>query len=179
MNGKTKIVVGAATTALALGIGVGVAGMASADTAADPSPSSGAAADRSANGDGRGGHGHRGFGRHAAGLASKLGVDEAKVTEALEAFRAANKPADGTDPGRRPDRTARESALAASLAQSPGIGEAKVKAALEEIEAEERSERAAALKPRLDAAVKDGTLTQEEADGAAKAVEKGVIGGGR
>lgn len=72
-----------------------------------------------------------------------------------------------------------ESALAASLAKSLGIGEAKVKTALDEIEAAEQSERAAALKTRLDAAVKDGTLTQAEADRAAKAVEKGVIGGRR
>ena len=86
------------------------------------------------------------------------------MTEALEAFRTANKPADGTDSGQRPDRSALESALAASLAKSLRIEEAKVKTALEEIEAAEQSERAEALKTRLDAAVKDGTLTQAEAD---------------
>ncbi len=62
--------------------------------------------------------------------------------------------------------------------QSLGIDESKVTAALEELRTEEQSERAAALKTRLDKAVADGTLTQAEADAVTKAVEKGVIGGG-
>jgi len=68
-------------------------------------------------------------------------------------------------------------ALAASLAKSLGIDEAKVKTALEELRTQAQSDRAAALKGRLDQAVKDGTLTQAEADAVTKAVEKGVIGG--
>ncbi len=40
-----------------------------------------------------------------------------------------------------------------------------------------KTERAAALKSRLNEAVKAGTLTQAEADAVTKAVEKGVIGG--
>jgi hypothetical protein len=68
--------------------------------------------------------------------------------------------------------------LAKSLAESLGIEESKVTSALEELRAAERSERAAALKSRLDKAVADGKLTQAEADAVTKAVENGVIGGG-
>jgi hypothetical protein len=71
-----------------------------------------------------------------------------------------------------------EAALAKSLAESLGIDEAKVTAALEELRNEAQSERAAALKTRLDKAVADGKLTQAEADAVTKAVEQGVIGGG-
>jgi hypothetical protein len=52
-----------------------------------------------------------------------------------------------------------------------------VKAALEELRAEARKSRAADLKPRLDQAVADGTLTRAEADAVTKAVEQGVISG--
>ena len=175
---KKKITMGAAATLLALSVGLGVASGASAATTPTPTPSATASTDGSAPA-GKGGHGFKGFGADAAELASKLGVDEAKVTEALEAFRKASKPAAGTDSGARPDREARESALAASLAQSLGLDEATVRAALDELQAQRQSERAAALTTRLDDAVAKGTLTQAEADGAAKAVEKGVIGGGR
>ena len=91
---------GLAAGALALGAGMGVTGMASAATTT-PTPS--ASADGSATG-GFGKHGgHRGDrGQIAAELATKLGVEEAKVTEALQAFREANKPttppAEGTKP---------------------------------------------------------------------------------
>jgi hypothetical protein len=54
-----------------------------------------------------------------------------------------------------------------------------VTAALEELRTAAQGDRAAALKTKLDTAVTDGTLSQAEADGAAKAVDKGVIGGGR
>jgi hypothetical protein len=70
-------------------------------------------------------------------------------------------------------------ALAKSLAASLGIDEATVTAALEELRTAAQGDRAAALKTKLDTAVTDGTLSQAEADGAAKAVDKGVIGGGR
>ena len=76
--------------------------MASAATTT-PTPSASASADGSATG-GFGKHGgHRGDrGQIAAELATKLGVEEAKVTEALQAFREANKPttppAEGTKP---------------------------------------------------------------------------------
>ncbi|MHA7289338.1 hypothetical protein ACX80V_06785 [Arthrobacter sp. MDT3-24] len=185
-----RIALGLTATALALGAGIGVAGMASATTTPTPTPSasSSASADGGtgtapAEGKGmRGGHGHGGFrGVDAAELATKLGVDEAKVTEALKAYREANKPttppADGTE-GTRPDPAAKQAELAKSLAATLGIDEAKVTAALEELRTAEQADRAAALKTRLDQAVTDGKLTQAEADAVTKAVQNGVIGGG-
>ncbi|MDQ5862189.1 MAG: hypothetical protein M3536_08000 [Actinomycetota bacterium] len=191
-----RITVGLTATALALGAGIGIAGVASATTTPTPTPSasSSASADGSASGstsagpaDGkgmRGGHGHGGFrGVDAAELATKLGVDEAKVTEALTAYRDANKPtappADRTTAeGTRPDPAAKQAELAKSLAATLGIDEAKVTAALEELRTAEQADRAAALKTRLDQAVTDGKLTQAEADAVTKAVQNGVIGGG-
>jgi hypothetical protein len=187
MSRTTKIALGLGAAAVALGAGLGVAGMASATTTPSPTPtpSSSAPGNNPADGYGmRGGrHGHGGaeFGTRAKELAAKLGVDEAKVTDALKAFREANKPTTppATPPaaGQKPDRAAMEKALAASLAKSLGIDEAKVTAALEELRTAEQAKHAAALKPRLDQAVKDGTLTQAEADAVTKAAEKGVIGG--
>lgn len=179
MSRTTKIALGLGAAAVALGAGLGVAGMASATTT--PTPSSSAPGNNFADGYGmRGGHrGHGGaeFGSRAKELAAKLGVDEAKVTDALKTFREANRPATPPAPGQKPDRAAMEKALAASLAKSLGIDEAKVTAALEELRTAEQANHAAALKPRLDQAVKDGTLTQAEADAVTKAAEKGVIGG--
>jgi hypothetical protein len=178
MTSRKKLGLGLGAAALVVGAGIGVSGIASAATTPSPTPSASASAGANTDGHDRG---HKG-GRHGAGvraseLAAKLGVDEAKVTEALKAFRDANKP---TRPGegQKPDRAAMEAALAKSLAESLGIDESKVTAALEELRTEAQSDRAAALKSRLDKAVAAGTLTQAEADAVAKAVEKGVIGGG-
>ncbi|OFI37814.1 hypothetical protein BIU82_06850 [Arthrobacter sp. SW1] len=175
-----RITLGIAAGALALGAGLGVTGVATAATT--PSP----AVTESAPAGGFGRHGGHGGdrGQLAADLATKLGVEEAKVTEALQTFREENKPttppAEGTAPaeGTRPDRAAMDAALAKSLAEKLGVDEAKVTAALEEIRSEAQAERAETLKTRLDKAVSDGTLTQAEADAVTKAVEKGVIGGG-
>lgn len=189
----TKIVVAsAAAGALALGVGVGIAGFASADPTTSPSanPSSSASADPGRGGPGKDGH-RGGPGRGvedtalAKSLAEKLGVEEAKVTEALKAIREANRAArPSTAPSAspsakptRPDPAARDAALAKSLAEKLGVDEAKVTKALEEIRAELQADRAEAVKSRLDAAVKAGTLTQAEADAVTKAIEKGVIGG--
>ena len=183
MSRSKRITLGLAAGALALGAGMGVTGMASAATTT-PTPSASASADGSAiGGFGKQG-GHRGDqGQIAADLATKLGVEEAKVTEALQAFREANKPTTPPAEGTKPDRSARDAAMAKSLSESLseslGVEESKVTAALEEIRAAAQAERAAALKTRLDTAVSDGTLTQTEADAVTKAVEKGVIGGGR
>ncbi|WP_284985622.1 MULTISPECIES: Clp protease N-terminal domain-containing protein [unclassified Arthrobacter] len=184
MSKTKKITLGIAAGALALGAGMGVTGMATAATTPSPSATSStdagtAPADHAGK---PGGHGHgRDGGKIASQLATKLGVDEAKVTEALKAFREANKPAtppaEGSE-GTKPDRTAQEAALAKSLATALGVDEAKVTSALEEIRTAGQAERAAALKTRLDKAVSDGKLTQAEADAVTKAVEAGVIGGG-
>jgi 3-hydroxyisobutyrate dehydrogenase-like beta-hydroxyacid dehydrogenase len=112
-------------------------------------------------------------------LAEKLGVTEAKVIEAVKAFREANRPArpnaDRPDPANRPDPAERDAALAKSLASSLGVSEAKVSAALAEIRSAADQQRATNLRTKLDAAVKAGTLTQAEADAVTKAVDQGVI----
>jgi hypothetical protein len=177
---KTALAV--ATGVLALGTGIGIAGIASADPTPTPSPSASASGTPSpgngANGDGRHGHGFR-DGELAAELASKLGVSQDKVAEALRAFweenRPTAKPDDKTTP---PDPAERDAALAKALASKLGVDEAKVTAALTEIRTARQAEHAAALKTRLDKAVADGTLTQAEADAVTKAVEKGVINPG-
>jgi hypothetical protein len=195
MNRTKKVALSVSAAAVALGAGFGVTGMAAATTATpaptptSSSPSATPVPDGHKLGGGRHGHHHGDRGEHVSALAAKLGVDEAKVADALRAFRDANRPAapwaDRQNPDRqkpdrqKPDRAAMEAALAASLAKSLGIDEAKVKTALEELRMEAQKNRAAALKPRLDQAVSDGTLTQAEADAVTKAVEQGVIGGRR
>lgn len=184
---KKTTAMAVAAGVLTLGAGLGVASLASADPTATPSASPSASPSQSAAPDARGGPGgHRGPGGHGAlqgelakSLADKLGVTEAKVTEALQKFRDDNLPDPGATkptPGTaKPDPTAREEAMAKSLAGSLGVDEAKVKTALAEIRSAAQADRAAALKTKLDAAVKAGTLTQAEADGVTKAVDRGVV----
>ena len=177
-----KTAVAVAAGVLSLGAGVGIASLAAADPTPTPTPSTTASGTPTSGtggpGDGRHGHGFR-DGELASQLASKLGVSQDKVAEALRAFREENrptaKPDDQTTP---PDPAARDAALAKALAEKLGVDEAKVTTALQEIRTARQAERAAALKSRLDKAVADGTLTQAEADAVTKAVEKGVIGGG-
>jgi hypothetical protein len=79
-------------------------------------------------------------------------------------------------------RAERRSALAEALAKELGIDQAKVEAALEKVGTDladrARAERQERLKTRLDQAVKDGKLTQEQADAILKAAEAGVLPGG-
>jgi hypothetical protein len=187
-NGK-KIALGASAAAVALGLGLGTTGLASAATTTPaPSASSSATAETPAEDatrgermkEGRGGHGLRGGGVDAAELASKLGVEEAAVSDALQVARdAAMAGADtGANTGEKPDREAMEASLVTSLAEALGLDEATVQTAFDELRAEKQAERSAAVQERLDTAVADGSLTQAEADGAAKAVELGILGGG-
>lgn len=196
MSRPSKLVVtSAAAGILAVGVGLGVAGYAAADPSSSPTARPSASADPGRGAPDRGGpgHGHRGGpgrgdfdGDLSKQLAEKLGVDQAKVSDALKAIREANKPtarpsanpsADPSTKPSRPDQATRDAKLAKQLAEKLGIDEAKVTKAFEEIRAERQADRAKALKSRLDAAVKAGTLTQAEADAVTKAVEKGVIGG--
>lgn len=196
MSRPSKLVVtSAAAGILAVGVGLGVAGYAAADPSSSPTARPSASADPGRGAPDRGGpgHGHRGGpgrgdfdGDLSKQLAEKLGVDQAKVSDALKAIREANKPtarpsanpsADPSAKPSRPDQATRDAKLAKQLAEKLGIDEAKVTKAFEEIRAERQADRAKALKSRLDAAVKAGTLTQAEADAVTKAVEKGVIGG--
>lgn len=189
MSRTKRITLGVAAGAFALGAGMGVTSIATAATTPSPGATSSAEATTPSEtttpadrGGMPGGHGHgRDGGQIATSLATKLGVDEAKVTEALKAFREANKPttppAEGTE-RTKPDRAEQDAALAASLAEALGVDEAKVTTALDEIRTEAQAKRSEALKTKLDTAVTDGKLTQAEADAVAKAVEAGIIGGG-
>lgn len=182
-----KVALGAGAAAVALGLSLGATSMASAATTTPaPTATSSATAGTAAGDDattdaapheGRGGHGHRG-GIDAAELASQLDLDEATVTEALETARDAARDSI-TAEGEKPDRAALESAVVAALAETLGVEEAAVRTAVDELEAAEQAERSAAVQEKLEAAVADGSLTQAEADGAAKAVELGLLGGGR
>ncbi|MCW2809674.1 MAG: hypothetical protein JWP61_132 [Friedmanniella sp.] len=182
---RTKTTIAAASGVLAVGVGLGVAGVASAAPTTNPTPGAGPSVSSPADPSGGGGRGHgrgdRDPGQRAQELATKLGVDQTKVADALKAFRQANKPtAPPTAGATRPDPAVRDAALATSLASALGVDEAKVTTALTELRTARQSEHAAALKTRLDAAVKAGTLTRAEADAVTKAVDKGVIhAGGR
>ncbi|MBB5867201.1 hypothetical protein F4553_000580 [Allocatelliglobosispora scoriae] len=92
----------------------------------------------------------------------------------------------GTVKQRGPD----QQKLAAALAKELGIDEQKVADALTKVrdelrpttgdkpaEGDQKADRAAKLKERLDQAVKDGKLTQAEADAIIKAQSAGVLGG--
>lgn len=195
-----KLIVGTAGAVVAAGLGLGLASSANAETPSPtPTPTAtssstpgaqipGQDQDRPERGGGKGDRGGRGFGVDTAALATKLGVDEAKLTTAIQAAREATKPTDTTKPTTEPTqaerdaaRAARQAAFAKALASELGIDEAKVTAALNELQAAHEAEEAAADKTVLDQAVTDGKLTQAEADAVAKAVEAGVAsvrGGG-
>ncbi|WP_433343743.1 hypothetical protein [Micromonospora sp. CA-111912] len=95
---------------------------------------------------------------------------------------------EGTD--RQQQRADRQSEFAEALAKELGVSTDKVTAALDKVreqnkadrpergERPDAADRQAALKERLDKAVKDGKLTQEQADAITKAAEAGVFPGG-
>ncbi|MEU8392452.1 hypothetical protein [Micromonospora sp. NPDC048842] len=127
-----------------------------------------------------------------AGLATAgvLGVGIAAPTIAFAADTptptpsASTAPAPDTAPGAKADR---QGEFADALAKELGVPTDKVTAALEKIREQHRptdrpqrpsaEDRQAALTQRLDQAVKDGKLTQEQADAITKAVEAGVFPG--
>ncbi|MFG3641655.1 hypothetical protein ACGF3C_15445 [Micromonospora sp. NPDC047762] len=127
-----------------------------------------------------------------AGLATAgvLGVGIAAPTIAFAADTptptpsASTAPAPDAAPGAKADR---QGQFAEELAKELGVPTDKVTAALEKIREQHRpadrpqrpsaEDRQAALKQRLDQAVKDGKLTQEQADAITKAVEAGVFPG--
>ncbi|OKI77681.1 hypothetical protein [Micromonospora sp. CB01531] len=133
-----------------------------------------------------------------AGLAAAgvLGVGIAAPTVALADDKSPSPSASanadqGTD--RKQQRADRQAEFADALAKELGVSTDKVTAALEKIREQHQGdrperpstedrqawqqERQAQLKERLDQAVKDGKLTQEQADAVLKAVEAGVFPG--
>ncbi|MGC5018264.1 hypothetical protein [Micromonospora sp. DT47] len=126
-----------------------------------------------------------------AGLAAAgvLGVGIAAPTvafaeDATPTPSASNSTEQGTD--RQQQRADRQAAFAEALAKELGVSTDKVTAALEKVREQQKADRPerpstedrqAQLKERLDQAVKDGKLTQEQADAITKAVEAGVFPG--
>ncbi|MEH0842253.1 hypothetical protein V6U81_07660 [Micromonospora sp. CPCC 205711] len=127
-----------------------------------------------------------------AGLAAAgvLGVGIAAPTVAFAEDSATPTPsASSSDQGtdRQQQRADRQNAFAEALAKELGVSTDKVTAALEKVREQQKADRPerpstedrqAQLKERLDQAVKDGKLTQEQADAITKAVEAGVFPGG-
>lgn len=184
MSGK-QTAVSVAAGVFALGAGIGVATIASADPTPSAPSSSGTSSSGPATSSDRGDWGHRGGGHGnvdgdlSATLATKLGVDQARIETALQELRdAARSDSITKDPAIRPTQAERDTAMAKGLADKLNVDQAKVTQALADIRAERNTERAADLKSTLDSAVKAGTLTQAEADAVQKAVEKGVINPG-
>jgi hypothetical protein len=105
------------------------------------------------------------------------------------AYAADPTPAPSTSAGAAENKGNRDEKLAAALATELGLDQQKVADALAKVREQLRPERpagapeatkedhAAKFKERLDQAVKDGKLTQAEADAIAKAQAAGVLGG--
>ncbi|GAA2154906.1 hypothetical protein FHX52_1574 [Humibacillus xanthopallidus] len=187
----------AAAGAAVAAIGLGASQMARADDATPtPNPSAtsnpGNADPGQGNGPGSGpgfGPGGRhggmglgkgmGMGAELSTLATKLGVDETKLKDALKAvrdeLRAAHTPGQGTA---KPDPATMQDELATKLASKLGLDAAKVKAAFTDLRATADAARQKAFDDKLAKAVTDGTLTQAEADAVKKAAKAGVIGMG-
>ena len=197
-----KVASVAAVGAAAAAIGLGVSQVARADDAtATPTPSAtstqgdpnqGTTDSTPGNGRGWGPGGRhggglgpgmgmgKGMGKGAdlAALATKLGVDQTKLEDALKAVRDELKA--GRTPGQgaatKPDPATMQDELATKLASKLGIDAAKVKAAFADLRAAHEADEQKAFDDRLALAVKDGTLTQAVADAVKKAAKAGVIG---
>lgn len=194
LNRKTAGV--AAVAAAAAVIGLGVTQVARADDASTTTPTPTATSTQGPNrgttdsGNSGNGKGWGPGGRHGGGmgmgmgrgadlsaLATKLGVDQTKLQDALKAVRdelkASRKAGQGT--ATKPDPTTMQDELATKLASKLGIDAAKVKAAFADLRAAHEADEQKAFDDRLAQAVKDGKLTQSEADAVKKAAQAGVI----
>ncbi|WP_440086264.1 hypothetical protein [Streptosporangium sp. LJ11] len=186
---KRMIIIAGVGAALAGGLAVPVAAWATSPTPTPSSPSPvtpGTGHDGAEHGP-RGGHGGPGVRGHhgemAAKLAEILGVDEAKVTAALEELRKEGGP--GRPPKDAEQAAPREEAgqaavraRAEALAAKLGLTADKVAAALETLHRQRGAEAEAAMAERLKAAVTAGTLTQAESDAVLKAYRAGLLPGG-
>jgi hypothetical protein len=172
-------VVGAAAAAIGLGVSQG----ARADDATTTTPSPTATSTQGDPNQGTPGGRHGGMGPgmgkgvDLAALATKLGVDQTKLEDALKAVRQdlKAKPTPGQGTATKPDPATMQDELATKLASELGIDAAKVKAAFADLRAAHEADEQKAFDDRLAQAVKDGTLTQAEADAVKKAAKAGVI----
>ena len=116
--------------------------------------------------------------RGQADLAKELGVSQKKLHKAFASVRDEVRPAKRPDgPPSEADIKAMESKLAAALADELGLSESKVSAALEKVRNAHEAEHREALSDRLDAAVKDGKLTEDDKASVLKAFDAGILGG--
>ena len=168
---KTGLAIGAAVIGAGAVFGVSYAlGSSTSESQAQPAAqaSQGGGQGSGRGGPGGGGAGGMGMSNLAPALAKKLGVDEAKVTEAIQSVMQAKRPSgqptdggqpgdapsDGTQasPGARPsgggfDRSGMDEKLAKAIAEKLGIDEATVTKAIEEVRAEQRASRSSSAQP--------------------------------
>lgn len=178
-----KMIIGISAAAMAAGIGVGATSLANAETTSPtPSATASQAPEKGTDdqaGDKGGGPergGHRGAGFDTATLASKLGVEETALKDALKAAREATRPEEGTRTApTEAERIAREAAFAKALAEQLKLDEQKVTDALAELRTAEEAQRTADQKETLAKAVTDGKLTSSEADAVQKALDAGIV----
>jgi len=175
MDRSTIVRTGVAGAIAGMGLAVGGVAMANADTG-DASTTGTTTTTQQQPGP-------RDGGQLAATLAKQLGLSESKVKAALDAVREdlrPTKPADGTKPTppTAAERAAHQAAFVKALAAKLDVSEAKVKAALTVAQTEARATERSALKTKLDAAVKAGTLTDADEASVLKAFDAKVIGGG-
>lgn len=186
-DGIARIAVAGGITAIGLTLGgVAMANAADSDTTTNSTSTSttAAPADREGGFGHRGGPGGPGGAEMAQELATKLGIDEEKVADALDAVREdlpkPEKPAAGEKPTAptEAERAERQAAFAKALAKELDVSTAKVTSALEAIHAAHEAEHRDALATRLDTAVKAGELTTTDKASVLKAFDAGVLGGG-
>lgn len=192
---RKKLIAGAVGVTLAAGVGLGVP-LARADTASPPPGSTVTTAPSDAvspHGPHRSNWGRDGSdvrrqgsdvgrqGVQVAALASKLGVDEDALADALTQAREATRPTRPDMPATQTERDAtraeHQATVAKTLAAELGIDEDKVAAALSELRDEAQSARESTRTSHLDQAVTNGKLTQAEADAIKKARDAGVLSG--
>ncbi|HEX2356046.1 MAG TPA: hypothetical protein VHI50_06260 [Micromonosporaceae bacterium] len=158
------------------GLAAGALVLPAVASAADPTPSPSASSPSSPDPRGAGGHHGPGGGEMVGSLASELGVTEQRVRDALDAVRERLRDAGRPDDA---DREARRAAFAKALAAELGVSEERVTAALEKARSAAEADRTARLTEGLDAAVRDGKITQADADAVLRVAEAGVLGGVR
>lgn len=122
----------------------------------------------------------------AAAGALAVGIAAPTVASAAAGSSPTPSPSSSEGTAGQQQRADRKAEFAEALAKELGVPTEKVTAALEKLREQrmaerparpDAAERKAQLKERLDQAVKDGKLTQEQADAIMKAVETGVFPG--
>ncbi|MCW3157282.1 Clp protease N-terminal domain-containing protein [Micropruina sonneratiae] len=166
---KTGLAIGSAVIGIGAAFGVGYAFSGAATTTqAQAQPSQGSGQGEGPGGEGRGG-GMGNMSNFAKALAEKLGVDEDKVTEALQQAMQANRPSgdasgrampsDGASSGAMPSGapsngggpnggggpggggSGMDDQLAKSLAEALGLDEDTVAKAIEEVRSEQQTDQ--------------------------------------